>query len=173
MPNDPSIKCQGLYESLKKQGYSKSEAARISNGLWRKGKCTGKRKNTMTNAMVATKEHTGIMVALFLPLVVAQGIAALYRDQFGLSASVTPANELHLTLLYLGDTSETEYDAGQLFEWLSEWAREQQPINGKLNGVGKFNSVSPEGVPVYLSYDSPELPAFRQSLVDFFRSKGL
>lgn len=44
MPNDPSIKCQGLYESLKKQGYSKSEAARISNGLWRKGECTGKRK---------------------------------------------------------------------------------------------------------------------------------
>ena len=71
MPNDPSIKCQGLYESLKKQGYSKAEAARISNGLWRKGECTGKRKNTMTNAMVATKEHTGIMVALFLPVAAA------------------------------------------------------------------------------------------------------
>lgn len=127
----------------------------------------------MTNAMATTKEHTGIMVALFLPLVVAQGVAALYRDQFDLDATITPANELHLTLLYLGDTGETAYDEGQLFEWLAEWARGQQPIKGKLNGVGKFNSVSSEGVPVYLSYDSPELPAFRQSLVDFFQSKGL
>jgi len=125
-------------------------------------------KNTVTE-----KEHTGIMVALFLPLVIAQGVAALYRDQFDLDATVIPANELHLTLLYLGDTSETTYDAGQLFDWLAEWARGQQSIKGKLNGVGKFNSVSPEGAPVYLSYDSPELPAFRQSLVDFFQSKGL
>lgn len=174
MPTDPSIKCPKLYKALKRDGYSKSDAAAISNGLWRKGKCTGGRKEEVISAMpTATKEHTGIMVAFFLPLVVAQGIAALYREQFDYDAMVTPANELHMTLMYLGDTNTTEYDAGQLSEWLWEWAQGQQPIRGVLNGIGKFNSVSPEGVPVYLSYDSPELPAFRQSLVEFFQGKGL
>lgn len=44
MPTDPSIKCPKLYKALKRDGYSKSDAAAISNGLWRKGKCTGGRK---------------------------------------------------------------------------------------------------------------------------------
>lgn len=135
--------------------------------------CTAVFYCPMSENVVTEKEHTGIMVALFLPLVIAQGVASLYRDQFDLNATITPANELHITLMYLGDTGETTYDAGQLSDWLAEWARGQQPIKGKLNGVGKFNSESPEGVPVYLSYDSPELPAFRQSLVGFFQSKGL
>jgi len=59
MPNDPSIKCQGLYQSLKKQGYSKAEAARISNGLWRKGECAGKRKEKNMSEFLVTKDAQG------------------------------------------------------------------------------------------------------------------
>lgn len=59
MPNDLSIKCQGLYDSLKKQGYSKQEAARISNGLWRKGECTGKRKSKNMSEFLVTKDAQG------------------------------------------------------------------------------------------------------------------
>lgn len=44
MPTDPSVKCPQLYKALKRDGYSKSDAAAISNGLGRKGKCTEGRK---------------------------------------------------------------------------------------------------------------------------------
>jgi hypothetical protein len=56
MPTDPSIKCPQLYKALKRDGYSKSDAAAISNGLWRKGKCTGGRKEA---ALTVTKDAKG------------------------------------------------------------------------------------------------------------------
>lgn len=36
-----SIKCPNIYEALRRKGYSKRKAARISNEKWKgKGKCT-------------------------------------------------------------------------------------------------------------------------------------
>jgi hypothetical protein len=37
----PSIKNPATYEALKRQGMSKTQAARISNGALRKGYCKG------------------------------------------------------------------------------------------------------------------------------------
>lgn len=41
---DRSLKCPEVYEKLRAKGYTKEQAARISNSMYNRGKCGGKKK---------------------------------------------------------------------------------------------------------------------------------
>ena len=106
------------------------------------------------------KEHTGVMVALFLPLEVAQSLPGESPE------------DMHITLAYLGDMDSV--DLGKLSAAVGMVASESSPIHGKVGGIGRFTDTgSPEGDAVYLSYDSPDLPAFRERLVECLASHGV
>lgn len=108
-------------------------------------------------------EHAGVMVAFFVPPVEAQQIA--------LENGQAP-EELHLTLAYLGEGKEVGA-LDKLPALVQEWAAEHPPVTGLINGVGRFNKTQDDGTcPVYASFDSPELPAWRQSLVEHLVAHG-
>lgn len=124
-----------------------------------------KKKEISTDAPV----HTGVMVAFYL-------------DSFSPDAAVQlqiPGGEtwdaLHLTLAYLGDSTQLPLDAeGKLYELISQFAANQGPIEGEISGIGLFNTAEEgDSNAFYASFDSPGLTAFRQELMDLLQGNGL
>lgn len=113
--------------------------------------------------------HIGVMVAFFLPSAIAQRLA-LTPDQLPAGSRVLPPEELHLTLAYLGDSSELgEAAHGALQEALGVWVQETSvlPVTGVISGIGRFTPGEGNDVtPVYASFDSPALAEWRLDLVD-------
>ena len=92
----------------------------------------------------------------------------LEGDQFVkdlLSQFPDPITDPHITLLYLGLTTETE-DVETLSKWLEDFASAHAPLSGVFSGAAVFNPSTDLGnkMPVVMLFDSPELPAFRQAL---------
>lgn len=113
--------------------------------------------------------HTGVMVAFYI-------------DTFSPDAAVKlqiPGGEawdaLHLTLAYLGDSTTMQFDAeSKLYQLVSQFAADQQPIEGTVSGIGLFNNTEEgETNAFYASFDSPGLSSFRQKLMDLLQSNGL
>jgi 2'-5' RNA ligase len=106
--------------------------------------------------------HTGVMVAFYLP--------PLAASQLARPGGELP-EELHLTLAYLGDTSDLDPSARILIDKiLADFASYQSPIGGEVSGIGLFNT--PEGGETnafYASFDSPRLAKFRAAIVDQLR----
>lgn len=120
---------------------------------------------------VATKasSHTGVMVALYPDDAAAQAIASL--------PDVTEAREdLHLTLVFLGDSTDTPLATNKqrLIEAIQQWAVEHgKPLKGQINGVGRFFNTESDGTnAVYVSPDVPGLPEVRQSLCEAIEHAG-
>lgn len=100
----------------------------------------------------------GIMIALMIPDTLAESIA-LPDGQ--------PAAELHITLAYLGSTSDVDDDSDYLLQVLTavrDVAAEQKPLSGMLSGIGRFTGEKLD--PFYLSADIPGLFEFRYKLVE-------
>jgi len=110
------------------------------------------------------KAYTGAMVALFLP---AEDAAALAVD---LGEGSLPANELHVTLVFLGDSRELE-NREAIEQIVAEVAQEHGPITGKIGGFGLFTGGE-DGDVVHLSFDAKDLPAFRQALAERLAAAG-
>ena len=101
--------------------------------------------------------YKGAMVALFLPESVAKKMA--------LPGGLDPS-ELHVTLAYLGEANQITDPTG-LIRQVEQFASSQSPLKLKVGGVGQFNEENSEGKrPFYASVDSPDLPGFRQALVE-------
>jgi 2'-5' RNA ligase len=116
-------------------------------------------------------QHTGIMIALMVPPEVAQNLA-LGSDVPG----ATPASDLHITIHYLGDTSQAELqDRSILDTVLSAWASENIPIAVKLSGLGLFNPQpgSDAGRPLVLLCDSDQLDDIEENLEDLLDDLGI
>ncbi|MCC7208315.1 MAG: 2'-5' RNA ligase family protein [Anaerolineae bacterium] len=137
---------------------------------------------TLTNrleelqAQLATlKEgHTGAMVALFVPVDVAKGLVNAAVTSGVDDVDVTPVDEVHLTLAYLGKAADIENYRIPLQKALSDFARNEPPITGKINGVGRFDGVEDgELNAYYASFDAPALPDFRQRLMGAIQSTGI
>jgi 2'-5' RNA ligase len=113
--------------------------------------------------------HTGVMVALYPDPVAAKAIAA----QKGVTE---PIDRLHLTLAFLGDSTETALSTNKdkLIEAIKQWAAEKgRPLEGTMNGVGRFfHSEDDDTNAVYVSPDVPGLPELRQSLVAWIEQSG-
>lgn len=119
--------------------------------------------------MPADAEYSGLMIALYLPPVVAQQIAALPGVQ-------TPAEELHVTLAYLPDAAllPDAQIAGAIVT-AQRVATEGEPLMGTLNGLGRFNaSPSSDSQDVlYAVVDVPGLDELRAYLVECLGEHGI
>lgn len=115
------------------------------------------------------KEQTGVMIALPVPYgsVVEAFPGWEQNDEVG---------DPHITLAILGDKSEFGYksEIRQLKGAVEQWAANQEPFNGEINGHARFcNTGNDEGTDaVVLLYDSPALAAARTELVQALSNAG-
>lgn len=110
--------------------------------------------------------HTGVMVAFYLDPEVAV--------QLTQPGGETP-DALHMTLAFLGDSTEMESGTeSQLYQLMSEFAAGQNVLEGTVSGIGLFNN-SEEGDTnaLYASFDSPGLPSFREQLFKLLEANGI
>lgn len=104
------------------------------------------------------------MIALFLPGDIAQQLAPVQQQVGGEPVDL---NELHMTLVYLGDIDESQIElaARCCADCLCS------PFTGSINGIGRFTDKDPNAI--YVNFDAPDLPALRQRLVDMLTVAGL
>jgi 2'-5' RNA ligase len=116
------------------------------------------------NAASQNAPHTGVMVA-FYP-------TAAQQQEMALSGG-EPAEDLHLTLAFLGEVGAElqPEDEAKVIAAVTAWAETQQPLDAVTNGHGIF-ATGPTPV-TYASVDSPQLPAARQSLVEALDKAGV
>ncbi len=109
--------------------------------------------------------NTGVMVAIFPSADVARQLA------LG-GSEAEPAEDLHVTLAFLGDASELQGDVEDLKQAVADFAALAMPLTGVISGIGRFTTV-PEGEPTvfYASVDIPALPDWRQALIDLLRNR--
>jgi len=107
---------------------------------------------------------TGVMVAFFLPVDVAEQLA-MDREA---EPTATPPEELHLTLAFLGKAGELA-DPGRLCRVVAGFAAIAPPVMCTISGAGRF-AVGDRVV--YASVDAPQLPAWRQRLVEHLTLGG-
>jgi 2'-5' RNA ligase len=121
-----------------------------------------------------TKEagHTGVMLAFFVPPAALPAVTALQERL----PNPEPSEDLHLTLAYLGDSAELSDQRAPLEELLAgiAWEDHGLPMAGTIGGIGRFHHDEGNGTnAVYASFDSPDLPGFRQFLVDALTGAGI
>lgn len=114
----------------------------------------------------APKPYKGIIVALGIPPQAARRVVV---------EGGTPADEMHVTLAYLGNIEDHD-DALpflHLAQALSDLAERTAPLTARFGGPGKFLGVSEGDDAAYLSVDSPALPALREACVRAVQAAGL
>jgi len=106
---------------------------------------------------------TGVMVGFFLKPSEARALVLPTGE---------PIDELHCTLVFLGDKSQLG-NTDKLKQAVSSYAENAPALQGRVSGIGRFTSV-PDGepTPVYASIDSPGLPEWRQGLVRALQDAG-
>ncbi len=109
--------------------------------------------------------HVGAMVAFVVPPEFAKTLAL---NKVGEGSKALPADGLHLTLAYLGDSAEIAPRQEETAVLVSKFAVSHPPIKGVIGGTGTFDGGGDDGENAfYASFDSPDLPAFRQTLVEW------
>ena len=108
----------------------------------------------------AAVKHTGVMVALYPKPEVARAMAVEGGE---------PADEIHLTLAFLGDSADLE-DAEGLAAVVAGFARSCPPLSGEVSGTGRFTAG--ENPVLYASADLPALPSNRERLIDALVAGG-
>lgn len=105
---------------------------------------------------------TGAMVALFPPAELAQRLAV----EGGL-----PAEELHVTLAFLGEAAALDVD--KLRTVVAGWAATVPVLRASMAGVGFFASSHTDEPVTWAAVDIPALPRARQRLVEMLAEAGL
>jgi 2'-5' RNA ligase len=84
------------------------------------------------------------------------------------------AKQLHVTLAYLGETSEySEQLVGNLHEIVASWAEGQSKFTATVQGVGTFLPAEEDGQHVlWASIGAPGLHRVHTSLVDYLKGHG-
>jgi 2'-5' RNA ligase len=111
------------------------------------------------------EQHTGIMVAIVPPASVVESLVLEEGES---------ANELHVTMAYLGNTDEySEALLGNLHEVVEAWAEDQAKFTALVQGVGTFLPASEDEQHVlWASIGSPRLHRLQASLVDHLKGHG-
>lgn len=138
---------------------------------WKDG-CGVPRTNAETSNL--TNHQTGVMVALF-PSPEAAASMAINADGLPAGAIITPANEIHLTLAYLGDLDkgEVNIEQGELLRRVMDWAANTPIVRGMVSGYGRFTTPNSEGLhPVFALYDCEYLAGWRYWLMDWLPMKA-
>lgn len=117
--------------------------------------------------------HTGAMVAFEIPLDIATNLA-LATKQSGLE-SLAP-EDMHITLCYIGEIASIEDKREAIESVLEQFtANIFGTVQGVIGGVGRFNASNTSGGQdvIYASFDSADLPEFRQLLVEAIEGTGV
>jgi hypothetical protein len=110
-----------------------------------------------------TADHDGAMVAVRIPLVSAKQIAVPGGE---------PAEDLHVTLVYLGDADQIDSDARKrLHDALARVCAHEGPIEGTVRGYGRFRNGEEDAL--WAGFDSPELPELRHKVLQACRDAGV
>ncbi len=118
----------------------------------------GQKSQPEVEVKAAVDYSDGIMVALMIPAPLAELIAV---------PDGQPADELHITLAYMGSVEEVEDDSDYLLRLLSavrDTCEKNKPLSGMLSGIGRFNGEKQDVY--YLSADIPGLEDFRHALME-------
>lgn len=114
---------------------------------------------------MSTDYTDSVMVAFFLPIDTIPKLEAVWPTD----SALLPPIEYHVTLAYLGKASDLQ-QAGIFPEHILVNLRAfadtvtQPALTGFVNGWGRFNGDEADAV--YLNFDAPALPKFRQALID-------
>lgn len=114
--------------------------------------------------MVTTaEEHRGIMVCLYPPKDVA--------EKFSVDGG-EPAENMHITLGYLGKMDELPEDAYEkAIKACEEVAAEQESLSGEIGGIGRWAAGDEDCV--YASVDLPGSNEFRAKLCEALEAAGV
>jgi 2'-5' RNA ligase len=142
-----------------------SNPSPVSAASWK----AAARARQVRKAAVLNNQHTGAMIAFLLPPDAAGKLtiapAALRNGE------VIPSDELHITLAFLGETAGVDADKATLLAALDSFAVENKPLAGIVSGFGRFKGEDGKDA-IYASFDSPELPEFRQRLLSVIGQAG-
>ncbi|PIG96914.1 2'-5' RNA ligase family protein [Deinococcus sp. UR1] len=111
-------------------------------------------------------KYKGIIIALAVPADAARRAAV---------PDGLPADEMHVTLAYLG-TTDQQTDAVPLLNLahaLSDLADHTPPVTAHFGGPGKFLGVAGGKDAAYLSVDAPQLPQLREATVRAAQQAGM
>lgn len=115
----------------------------------------------------ALQFNDGVMIAFKVPRDVASSIAVDWEG------AIAP-EDMHLTLAFLGNVDDIAADREALISVVKSFAEWMPPIVGKVSGIGTFFETAGDGNnATYASFDSPNLPGFRQRLVDELRASNI
>lgn len=103
---------------------------------------------------------SGVAVVLELPSEAAAGLPTL-----------TPPKDLHVTLAFLDDAPEASDAQARLIEAVRSSGESVPQITATLGGIGRF-PAGPDGEPVYVPVDAPDLAARRVGLVSALQGAG-
>lgn len=107
------------------------------------------------------------MVAFYIPDEVAAQLALSIPGAI-------PADELHLTLAYLGKVEDiTPAKAEDLKRAVALWAKERIPVDVRVNGIARFTKTNDEGAqPIAALLDSKYLTSLQYTLDSYIRYDG-
>lgn len=123
--------------------------------------------NGKTNQLKIRGEDMGGMVALYLGEDAAKQLVYSPAD----SANVVAPADMHITLVHFKADPTPDQMEG-LKNLVSELAGEHGSITGKIEALTAF-PPGDDGTPLVMLIDSPELPAFRQSVEVGVRALGI
>lgn len=118
--------------------------------------------------------HTSVIAALWVPEVTAHQLA-LQTELLGLAVMPEAADDLHITLAYLGKLTDLDAAARvTIDETLASVARRMPPIDGVANGMIRFTTDQGDGThALCVAFDAPALGRWRHLLVEALTARGL
>lgn len=116
----------------------------------------------------------GVMIALAVPSGAANALATAAAELFDSEAEIVPAEQMHVTLAYVGDVETLNVSRQTLTTLIKVFASEHATINGMIGGVLRFNKTDSEGRSAICAlFDSPALPKLYQDLVEILTAAGV
>ena len=112
----------------------------------------------------ALKQHNGVAIALKPSLDIANKLSVEGGEQ---------AKDLHVTIAYLGNTDKIKDKQQVLQSITSQLASVSKPLSATIGGVTRFTDTHLEDKDaVVLNIDIPELPEYRQAIVETLERLG-
>lgn len=110
----------------------------------------------------------GVLIAFFIPKELAKKLALTTED-------AEPAEDLHVSLVYLGTTDTLNKDTIKTaIEITEKLAKQFNPFEGKIGGYGRFSNAETSGKDVlYLSVNVPGLENFQILLLEKLTEVGI
>jgi HK97 family phage major capsid protein len=121
------------------------------------------------------QRYTGAMICFYLPELVARALYTQVAPALGEYA--VPMEDYHCTLVYLPNFSDVPNGRQTVIDVFEKRGDEdviRSPLTGSINGIGRFYEThEDERHAIYASFDSVDLPDFRNQLMERLQERGL